>query len=356
MGAISGTALAVAGGAQILGGVIGNMASSGDRRRAQEAYQRALAEIESIGAPPDLAKEIFLNNFQQVGVLTPELEEAVHLDAPKVAEIKESPELKKARMDALIQMRQASRTGYDAKARADLELGLLQARRAAEAEKQATLQARQRQGAGTAGDVLAAQLASGSALSAQAGEQALKAGATKNEAAQAALNMFLGAAREETQSQFNRDLIRAQASDEFNRLTSRSEAERQQRNVAAKNLAQQHNLGTRQRIAEQNIAQSNAELQRQRNAQAQQYQLGLQRAQARAGAQQGMGGQYQQQAGQTAGMWSGIGSGAGRMLAAAYTPKPENPMTSNWGARQYSTEEPSELQQAFGDELGRSNG
>lgn len=319
MAAATGTALAIAGGAQILGGVIGNMASAGDRERAQDAYQRALAEIESIGAPPDLAKEIFFNNFQQVGVLTPEMEEAIHLEAPKVAEIKESPELKKARMDALLALRQTSRTGYDAKGRADLALGLLQAQRAAEAEKQATLQSRQRQGAGSAGDVFAAQLASGSAMSAQAGELGLKAAASQQEAKGAALNAFLRAASEETQSQFNRDLTRAQSLDQQQLQKFNEAVGRQQRNVAARTQAQQYNLGAQQRIAEANVEQRNRELLRQREGQARQYELGLRRAEARSGAQRGMGGQYQQQAGQTAGMWSGIGAGAGRMIGAAYS-------------------------------------
>jgi hypothetical protein len=354
MAAISGTALAVAAGAQILGGVIGNMASSGDRERAQDAYQRALAEIESIGAPPDLAKEIFLKNFQQVGVLTPEIEEAVSLDAPKVSQIKEAPELRKAQMTALQALGQRATTGRSAEDRAALAQLQLQQARDTEAKRQQILQSYQQRGMGGAGGELAAQLQAASAGSAQAGEQGVQLAAQAQRAALEAAREYGALGGQIRGQEFDIARTKAGAEDQAAVARFNEAVARQQRNVGARNQAQQYNLSTQQRIAEQNIAQSNAELQRQRNAQAQQYQLGLQRAQARAGAQQGMGGQYQQQAQQTAGMWSGIGSGAGRMLAAAY--KPENPMTSNWGARQYSTEEPSELQQAFGDELGRSNG
>ncbi len=106
---------------------------------------------------------------------------------------------------------------------------------------------------------------------------------------------------------------------------------RQQRNIAARNIAQQQNLATRQRIAEQNVQQSNVELQRQRAAEQQMYDNQLRVAQMRAQARLGQAGQYQQQAQQTAGMWSGMGSsvGQGLMYAGIYggkgSNKPEQP-------------------------------
>lgn len=313
------TALAVAGGAQILGGVIGNIASSGDRQRAQDAYQRALAEIESIGAPPDLAKEIFFKNFEQVGVLTPEMEEAVHLDAPKIAQIKEAPELRKAQMVALQQLGKRAATGRSMEDEAALARIQTQQARDTEAKRQQILQSYQQRGMGGAGSELAAQLQAASAGSAQAGEQGLQLAAQAQRSALEAAREYGALGGQMRTQEFEMARTKAGAEDQAALARFNEAVARQQRNVAARTQAQQYNLGTQQRIAEANINQRNQELLRQRNAQAQQYQLGLQRAQARAGAQQGMGGQYQQQAGQTAGMWSGIGAGAGRMIGAAYS-------------------------------------
>ena len=55
---LAGSALASVGGA-----VIGNMASASDREAAAKAQKKALAEIEKLGAGPDLAKEIFYKEF-----------------------------------------------------------------------------------------------------------------------------------------------------------------------------------------------------------------------------------------------------------------------------------------------------
>jgi hypothetical protein len=329
------TGTAIMGGASILGGVIGNIASSGDRDRAQQAYQQALDQIMSIGAPPDLAKEILLKNFQQVGVLTPELEEAVHLDAPKVAQIQEAPELRKAQMTALQAMGQRAATGMTAEDRSRLAQIQLQQARDTEAKRQQILQSYQQRGLGGGGSELTAQLQAASAGSAQAAEQGLGLQAQASQAALEAARQYGAFGSQMRGQEF--DIARAKAGAEDQAALARfNEAvARQQRNVATRMGVQQQNLGTQQRIAEQNIAQANAELQRQRAAQAQQYQMGLDRARALSGAQQGIAGVYQQQAAQTGQMFSDLGAGVGRMGAAyalAGKPTEEKPAGGGGGS------------------------
>jgi len=311
----------IAGGvaANVIGGFIGNMASADDRSRAQQAYQQALAEINAIGAPPDLSREILLQRFEQVGVLTPELEEAVNLEAPKVAAIKEAPELREAQMTALQLLGERAKTGFSAEDRAALAQIQLQQARDTEAKRQQILQSFQQRGLGGAGAELASQLQAASAGAAQAGEEGLKLQA---QAQRAALEAAMQSGQLGTQvrgQEFDIARTKAGAEDQAAMARFNEAVARQQRNVATRMGVQERNLGTRQRIAELNVAQANAELQRQRAAEGQEYEFAFRRAQARAAAQQGMGGVYQQQAGQTAGMWSGLGSGVGQGLIAAGT-------------------------------------
>lgn len=313
------TMYALGAGASAIGGILGNILSSGDRRRAREAYEQALAEINKIGAPPDLAKEIILQRFEQVGVLTPELEEAVALEAPKVAAIKEAPELREAQMTALQLVGERAKTGFSAEDRAALAQIQLQQARDTEAKRQQILQSFQQRGLGGAGAELASQLQAASAGAAQAGEEGLKLQA---QAQRAALEAAMQSGQLGTQvrgQEFDIARTKAAAEDQAAMARFNEAVARQQRNVATRMGVQERNLATQQRIAEQNVAQANVELQRQRAAQAQQYQLGLQRAQILSGAQQGMGGVYQQQAAQTAGMWSGTGSAVGQGLIAGGT-------------------------------------
>jgi hypothetical protein len=298
--------------APIVGGIIGNITSSGDRRRAREAYERALAEINAIGAPPDLAREIILQRFEQVGVLTPELEEAVALEAPKVAQIQEDPSLRKAQTTALELLGERAKTGFSAEDRAALAQIQLQQARDTEAKRQQILQSYQQRGLGGAGTELASQLQAASAGAAQAGEEGLKLQAQAQRAALEAATQYGGLGGQIRGQEFDIARTKAGAEDQAAMARFNEAVGRQQRNVGTRMNVQQQNLATRQRIAEQNAAQANRELYRQREAEGQRYQFDLQRAQARAAAQQGMGGVYQQQAGQTAGMYAGIGTGIGQ--------------------------------------------
>lgn len=303
--------------ASAIGGVLGNILSGGDRDRAMQAYQRALDEINAVGAPPNLAREIILQRFEQVGVLTPELEEAVTLDAPKVAAIQEAPELRKAQMTALQLIGQRAATGMGPEDRARLAEIQLQQARDTEAKRQQILQSYQQRGLGGAGSELAAQLQAASAGSAQAGEQGLQLAAQAQRSALEAAREYGSLGGQIRGQEFDIARTKAGAEDQAALARFNEAVARQQRNVATRMGVQQQNLATRQRIAEQNIAQQNAELQRQRSAEAQQYQLALQRAGMRAGAQQGIGGAYAGQAQQTSGMLTGVGAGAGQALVAA---------------------------------------
>ena len=52
----------------IIGGLIGRNAAAGDRGAAMDAMRQAVADIEAVGVPTEVAKEIVLNKYQDEGL------------------------------------------------------------------------------------------------------------------------------------------------------------------------------------------------------------------------------------------------------------------------------------------------
>jgi len=300
----------------VAGGIVGNIASASDRRAAAAASQRALEEIERIGAPPDLAKEILLREYQSAGVLTPEVEKQVDLGVSKIAEIKEAPELREAQMGALRRLQEASKAGFTPEARAAMQEARTQAQRDAQAKMQQILQQQQARGLAGAGSTLAAQLQAGSAAAAEEGEAALRAGAMASQAALQAAAQTGSLGSSIRGQEFDIARTKAGAEDQFALQRFNEAVSRQQRDISTRNLAQQYNLAQQQRIMDMNVAQRNAELQRQRAAEAQRYQFELQKAGMKAAAHSGQAQQLQQQAAQTQQGWSSIAGGVAQGLSA----------------------------------------
>lgn len=323
----TGTAIAAAVGANLVGGVIGSIASSGDRDSANRAYAAALEEIQRVGAPPDLARQIILGKFQEVGVLTPELEKAVELDAPKVAQIKEDPGLRGAQMSALGMLGKRAATGMSAEDRSRLAEIQTQIARDTEAKRQQIVQGYQQRGLGGGGSELAAQLQAASAGAAQAGEEGGRLAAMAQQSALEAARQYGTLGGQIRGQEFDIARTKAGAEDQaalsrFNEATAR-----QQRNVGVSNVAQQQNLANRQRLSEMNVSTANAELLRQRQAEREQYQLALDRASRISDAQNNRGTAYSREAAGTAQRWADAGSAVGRGISAYADKKPDGELS-----------------------------
>jgi len=302
--------------APVVGGLVGNALSAGDREAAAEAQRRALAEIERLNAGPDLARQIFLQEFKSAGVLTPEIEKAVDQGVSKVAQIEEDPTFKKAQMSALSDIMQVGRTGITAKERLQRELAREEAARAvssAEGQKLAELRAR-----GLAGSAAERTLLGRSADERARREYELSAQtamAAEQRALQAMMQggQFAGQVRGQ---EFDIARTKGGAEDEMQRFNISNRMGQEQRRVAMENQARQYNLAQQQQIMNMNIQQQNAELLRQRQAQQQMWQNQLSVAAAKSNALTGQAQQLQQQAGQTQQGWANIGQGVGQGLGA----------------------------------------
>ena len=302
--------------AAVVGGIMGAMSASSDRAQQQAALEAGWAKLDQVGVPPDLSKRILLQQFQQVGLLTPELEQMTNiLGESKVSMITEDSTLRNAQMDALRGLSQVSKEGMSAVGR----LNLSDIRRdnavESEAKRQQQLQSFAARGQG------------GSALEALSSQQASQAGAEEasrqgdREAAMASQNALsalsqagqLGGTMRQTD--FGIAEAKAGAADKFTFSRWNAENALQKANIAAMNQAQAYNLGNAQNISNMNTSQENTERQRMEQAKRDYWNDKLRLAGAYSGQSTEQAAQAGKNADRTANQWAGIGSGVATGIA-----------------------------------------
>ena len=300
----------------VIGGILGNNAASAGRAAQAAAAQAALAQLNALGMPPDLSKELILQKFQEAGQLTPDLEQEINLQASQMAQVKEDPSLRAHQTDVLNTLAQQSRGGLQAGDRAAYNELRAKVQQDSEAKRQQLMQQMQAQGMGGSGASLLAQLQSsqGAADQASAGSDRLAAQASQN--ALAALRQRGQQAGQLRSQDFSNASALAQAQDQRNQFLFNNSAAMQQRNIAAQNAAQAANLGTKQQVMSANTQLANAEQARQTQAKQTYWnsQMGL--AAAKASALNNQGAMAQRAGEAQANMYSGIGSAIGQGAAA----------------------------------------
>lgn len=302
--------------APVVGGIMGSMSASAGRKQAAAAAAAALAQLNAIGMPPDLSKEIILQKFQSAGILTPELEQNINLQASQMGQVTEDAKLRGNQMDVLNTLGQVSRGGLQASDRAAYNDLRNKTQQDSEAKRQQIIQQMQAQGMGGGGASLMAQLQSsqGAADQQAAGADRMAAQASQNAlAALAQRGQMAGGVRSQD---FNVAQAKAQALDDRNKFLYQNSVAQQQRNIGARNAAQAANLQNAQNIGNTNTAQANAELLRQNQAKQDYFnsQLGL--ATAKANAINNQGTVAQQGAQAQANMYTGMGNAVGQGAAA----------------------------------------
>lgn len=311
------TGLAIASvAAPVVGGLIGNMAAAKDRRQAMKLIQQAVAELKAAGLPPDLSTPIIFEKFQEIGIMTPELEQDIQVAASEVAKLEEDPTMRQNQLEALNIFKQMGKVGIGPEERAAYN----QFRQQREQDVQARLASQElearRRGMAGAGDTRAQQL-----LSIQAGADrgAMEGGQLAAMIAQRIREGASGLASTASGirgQDYQAELARRQAADERNRFIEQNAMARQSRNIASMNEAQRRREEQAMQVATANTQMSNAEKLRQTEAQRQYWKDKLDRASALANAYGGQATAVQGQADRTASMWSGIGSGIGQGAAA----------------------------------------
>lgn len=304
--------------APIVGGLVGNLMSQKDKAAQKKAMKRAFAELEKVGYPPDLSKELMVKEFQRQGIYTPELEQDMSdsFEESEVGKIQEDPELREAQKQALTSMQQRAKVGLSAEDRAALNQVRSEVQRDAEAKRQQVLQQMQARGMGGSGAELMAQLQAGQSGAELASQQSDTLMAQAQQRALQALGQSGEMATQQRGQDFDIAQAKAQALDERNRFLQENSIARQRANVQSLNQAQQMNLAEQQRLHEANIERQRQEQLRQTQEQGSLYDRSLGYGQAKASALSGQAQQAGQQAQATAQGYTQMGAGLGSAAGA----------------------------------------
>lgn len=324
LGALAGGALASAA-SSAAGGIIGSIASSGDREKAAQAYAEAMAEIEAIGADTSLQQEIILEKMKLAGVYSPQLEETIRMGVSEAAQLQEDPTGRQAQLKALSQLSGLSETGLGPQERAAFNEMAEQSAQLQRSRDEAILQNMAQKGQAGSGAELAMRIAGSQSAANQEQAAADRMAASAADRALNALSQYGNLGGTVRSADYTAAQNRATAADELNRFNVQNQREVQTRNVAAQNLAQAKNLDAQQAVMDENVrlanAQKSANLARQR----QQYVDKATQAERVAGAKLGQSEQSNKAADRTAQAWQGagsaIGAGIGEIANASATDK-----------------------------------
>jgi len=300
----------------ILSSIFGNIFSADDRAAAEAAQEKAIQEIERIGAGPDLAKRIMLREFEVAGVLTPQIEKAIELEAPKVAQIKEDPRFKEAQLSALKAFQERGIAGFTPEERYEIEKQRRTAERSAASQRASVLENLRARGLMDSGAGLAAQLQSADVLAERQAEEASRRSAMASQRVLQSITQGGTYAGQLRGQEFGIAKDMASAKDEFDKLNIQNQIARQQRAVERQMQADTFNLQIAQDVKNRTTAAEHAELLRQRQAEQQMFQNKMNVASLRAGAYGQQAQQLQQQAAQTQQAAGAFGSGISQGLSA----------------------------------------
>ena len=297
--------------APIVGGLMGNAAASGDRKAARKAMEQAFKELEKIGLPPDLSKEIIYREYAAIGDITPEVEEDIFLAQSQVAQIEEDPALRDAQEEALRLIGMRAQVGMTPQERADqfqMMQDIEQANRSRQAQLINEFAAR---GQGGGGAELRSRIGQNQSAANQAAADSMRLSAEIGRRLSQGTRDQATLAGNMRSQDFDVAQTKANALDERNRFLFNNAAGRQQRNVDRMNAAQIANMENRQRIANANIDLYNKELERQNREKGAYFDRQFDLANAKAGQGQQQSRFYQDQGDRTAGQYANAGSAIG---------------------------------------------
>lgn len=318
MAVATGTALAGAAAANLVGGLIGQQQAAGDRDRAIGATQDYYNQLARL-TPPDIEKmKLALEGYQSAGQLTPQTESALTLASrDPLQDINLDPRLKQAQIQQLEALQKLGDTGMSPEDQAMLN----QIRRQTESDNQSRMKSllenQQARGVASGEGALAAQLlgtqSSANRQSAEADQMAAMAFRRALDAKSGAAN--LAGAMESTD--YGRQAALAQALSGRENVNVNIQNASQQRNIDRFNQAQQANLANQQQIMAQNVNLRNEQQRFNKGLSQQEYDNQLKKLGLAGGASRDMSGAYGQRGAATAGMWGGIGSGIGQAFMGA---------------------------------------
>lgn len=302
----------------VVGGIAGGIAAGDERGHEQALIDEAIAAINGVKLPTNLADNIYFHDYQNAGQLTPEQEQSILAGPSAEGQVKANPELVKAQMQALNTLKGLSQTGMSSTDRARLNQIQQQINTQAEGQRQGIMQNFAQRGQAGSGNELLAQLTASQNAANSANDQGLNVAANAQQNALSALGQYGGAAGQMNQQQFGQDVQTSQAQDMLNRFNTQNQLAQQAHNVGSRNAAQQFNLQNKQNIMGQNTGLYNQNLMLQRQGEQQMFQNAMQKAGALAGAQFKGSDAYGKIGDKIAEQWNTTGKGIGGLAGEAF--------------------------------------
>lgn len=317
MALATGTALALAGAANLVGGEMGRRAAQSDKDKAAAALQGYNSQLNAISLPDTEKMKLLLEKYQSAGTLAPQQEIAQQLsEQDALQDIQLDPRLRQTKMNQLEMLQKLGDTSFTPDEQAKLNSMRRQVEGDNTSRMRSMLEDQSRRGVGSSEAALAARMIAGQGAANRAGQDAE---AMAGQAFQRALQAKQGAGElagqiENTDYSRASELARALNSREAANVASSANV--QQRNIDRFNTAQASNLANAQNTMNMNTGLSN---------QQQQYNRGLEQTafenklakQGRLGTSAtNLSRMYDQNAADTAKMYQGVGAGVGQMIGA----------------------------------------
>lgn len=236
--------------------------SGGKNGQATDALNRARGEYANIVTPSVESQQLYLEELQKQGLLTPEMEQAILQGDSSFSNISTDPRLKQAQLSALSQLQEIGDSGgmnlQDKANLENLKSSLAQSERGS---REAITQNMAQRGMAGSGMELASQLMNQQSSAQKASQQGLDIAAQAQQRALEAI-MNAGTLGGNMRSQdYNEQAQAAAAQDAINKFNTANQQQVQTNNVQARNNAQASNLASSQEIANANVATRNQQQQ-----------------------------------------------------------------------------------------------
>lgn len=303
----------IAAGAAIGSSLIGKASADSERDAATQQYMDAVRYFESIGVPSVEAQKLVMQEYQNQGMLTPEMEQAFQQTGNAYDDIQLTPQYKEASLDALNSLRGiADSGGQTLTDKANIQRLLSEVGQADRGRREAIMSRLGARGQLGSGLELSGQLQNAQDASTQANQNALTIAGQQQDRALEAIRQGGLMGQQMNQQEFGQQSQIAQARNAINQFNTNAQQQVANRNVNRNNSAQEYNLTNKQRISDSNTDLHNKEQQYNKELLQKQFDNQMKKATGMANARQGLASNYSDNADRTAGMWAGIGDAASK--------------------------------------------
>lgn len=298
--------------------LIGNAQASGANKEASRKLNGLLQMYNKIRVPTVEDQQLLLEEFQNAGLLTPEMESAILQGDSAFNNIQEDSRLREAQLGALTKLQDISdNNGLDFQAKNKLNQTRNEASQWAKGNREAIQQSFERRGMGGSGQELAAQLLNSQSGANRVSNEGLNIAALAEERA---LQSLMGASDiggQVRKQDFDIAARKADATDNIRRFNTEVVNRAQSSNVDRVNNARAANLQNKQNIMNANTDLRNKQQEHNKGLIQQRYQNELSRLDGLSGNTRSLAEVDLKRGEQQSEMWGGIGQGVGQVWAAS---------------------------------------